>query len=347
MTIQYNTTSRSDSSPKSQIPDPRSLITAENTSSSKKNLLSKKTSFAINVQGLRKSFDGKEVVCGVGMQIKEGEIYGFLGPNGSGKTTTLRMICGLMKPDAGTGHCLGYDILTQSDEIKKQVGYMTQRFSLYKDLTIRENLEFVSRLYQLKHTKDAVDKAIDQLGFSASRAKQLAGNLSGGWQQRLALAAAMLHDPKVLLLDEPTAGVDPQARREFWEEIHRLAEKGITSLVTTHYMDEAERCNRLAYLSFGHILTRGTMQEVIEKERLTVWSIRGTHNGQLVSILLQQPSIEQVTPFGNELHIVGHDKAALEKAIAPYQEKYECREINANLEDVFISLASNAKDNFE
>ncbi len=310
-----------------------------------------RSEYAIDVKGLTKSFNNKEVVCSVDLQIKPGEIFGFLGPNGSGKTTTIRMICGLMKPDAGDGHCLGYNILTESAQIKAQVGYMTQRFSLYKDLSIRENLEFVARLYGIDNHMEKVEKAVEHLGFSKQRQKQLAGNLSGGWQQRLALASAMLHDPKVLLLDEPTAGVDPQARRDFWDEIHALSEQGITSLVTTHYMDEAERCNRIAYLAYGHILTRGTTKKVVDEAGLTVWSICGNNLSKIATNLKKQPGVEQVTPFGNELHIVGHDPEALEKAIKPYQkesecEPYDCRKTQASLEDVFISLAAQAEDNF-
>ncbi len=303
------------------------------------------------MKGLTKSFNNKQVVCNVDLQIKHGEIYGFLGPNGSGKTTTIRMICGLMRPDAGQGQCLGHDILTESAKIKTHVGYMTQKFSLYKDLSIRENLEFIARLYDINNQMEKVESALEHLGFSKQRQKQLAGNLSGGWQQRLALAGAMLHEPKVLLLDEPTAGVDPQARRDFWNEIHLLGEQGITSLVTTHYMDEAERCNRIAYLAYGHILSRGTTKEVIDQAGLTVWAICGNNLSKMAAELKKQPGVEQVTPFGNELHVVGHDPDALAKAIAPYQKKCEsdpceCKKSRASLEDVFISLAAKAEDNF-
>jgi ABC-2 type transport system ATP-binding protein len=218
--------------------------------------------FAIDVSGLYKSFDGKPAVINVALQVKRGEIYGFLGPNGSGKTTTLRMLCGLLTPDQGQGQCLGYNILTQSDAIKKQVGYMTQHFSLYADLTIRENLDFIARIYNMDNRVQRVQQALVDLGLE-KRQKQLAGTLSGGWKQRLALAAALLHEPQLLLLDEPTAGVDPKARREFWDRIHRLAEQGITTLVSTHYMDEAERCHRLAYIAYGHMLTYGTAQEIV------------------------------------------------------------------------------------
>jgi ABC-2 type transport system ATP-binding protein len=218
--------------------------------------------FAIDVSGLHKSFNGVAAVINVALQVKRGEIFGFLGPNGSGKTTTLRMLCGLLTPDSGRGHCLGYDILSAADQIKKQVGYMTQRFSLYEDLTIYENLNFVARIYQIKNREIRIRETLDALGLQA-RAKQLAGALSGGWKQRLALAAALLHDPQLLLLDEPTAGVDPKARRDFWNQIQQLATQGITTLVSTHYMDEAERCHRLAYIAHGHLLMQGTAQTII------------------------------------------------------------------------------------
>ncbi len=229
---------------------------------------------AIDVEGLTKSFDGRVVVKDLTMQVPKGEIYGFLGPNGSGKTTTIRMLCGLLTPDSGSGTCLGFNILTQSDEIKRDVGYMTQRFSLYTDLSIRENLEFVARVYGVPDPKEAANNAIHRLGLEG-RANQLAGELSGGWKQRLALGACILPQPRLLLLDEPTAGVDPKARREFWEEIHKLAADGITVLVSTHYMDEAERCHEIAYIAFGELLARGTAEEVVTRSGLSTWVVTG------------------------------------------------------------------------
>ncbi len=202
--------------------------------------------YAINAQGLSKSFHGKPAVRDFSLSVPTGAIFGFLGPNGSGKTTTIRMLCGLLTPDAGSGTTLGHDIRKEADAIKREVGYMTQKFSLYEDLTIRENLEFIGRMYALEKLKDKVDKALEELGLQDCSA-QLAGTLSGGWKQRLALAVCLLHSPRLLLLDEPTAGVDPGARRDFWEQIHGLAAQGITVLVSTHYMDEAERCHALAY----------------------------------------------------------------------------------------------------
>src|SRR5471030_3235936 len=220
------------------------------------------TDFAIDVAGVTKKFGDKTVVNAIDLQVKRGEIYGFLGPNGSGKTTFIRMLCGLLRADAGSGTCPGHDVIRESELIKTQVGYMTQRFSFYEDLSIAENLDFVARMYGMKDRRQAVQKSIGQLGL-AGREKQLAGQLSGGWKQRMALAACLIHNPKLLLLDEPTAGVDPKARRDFWEHIQLLASQGLTFLVTTHYMDEAERCHRLAYISYGNLLTHGTVAEVV------------------------------------------------------------------------------------
>jgi len=219
---------------------------------------------AIDVKGLSKSYGGRKVVDSVDMQVAAGRIVGFLGPNGSGKTTSLRMLCGLLTPEAGEGHVLGLDFRSQAAEVKRQVGYMTQKFGLYDDLSIRENLDFIARLFSMANRREAVDGALERLGLK-SREKQLAGSLSGGWKQRLALAACLLHQPKLLLLDEPTAGVDPKARREFWDQIHRLAGEGITVLVSTHYMDEAERCDELVYIAYGRVLARGTAQAIVEE----------------------------------------------------------------------------------
>ena len=270
---------------------------------------------AIDVEGLTKSFDGRVVVRDLTMQVPKGEIYGFLGPNGSGKTTTLRMLCGLLTPDSGRGTCLGYDILTQSDEIKRDVGYMTQRFSLYTDLSIRENLEFVARVYGVPNPKQAATDAIHRLGLEG-RANQIAGELSGGWKQRLALGACILPQPRLLLLDEPTAGVDPKARREFWDEIHNLAADGITVLVSTHYMDEAERCHEIAYIAFGELLARGTAREVVDQSKLSTWIVSGTGLHRLAAKLEACDGIDMVAPFGTELHVSGRDKRALDAAIA-------------------------------
>jgi ABC-2 type transport system ATP-binding protein len=293
----------------------------------------------IAVKGLTKIFGGRMVVDHIDLDVAEGEIVGFLGPNGSGKTTTIRMLCGLLKPDAGQGTCLGLDILTESDRIKLQVGYMTQRFSFYEDLTIRENLEFVARLYRLRPVASVVDDTLARLGL-VERQNQLAGTLSGGWKQRLALAACIMHKPKLLLLDEPTAGVDPKARREFWDEIHALSGQGLTVLVSTHYMDEAERCHRIVYISAGRIIARGTVEEVVANSHLTTWLVEGSGLASLAEALRERDGIDQVASFGNTLHVVGRDEQALAAAIAPFRDRSELTWVKGetSLEDVFIQL---------
>jgi len=277
--------------------------------------------------------------------VRPGEIYGFLGPNGSGKTTSIRMLCGLLTPDSGEGTCLGYDVIRDTAEIKREVGYMTQRFSLWEDLTIRENLEFVARMYGMSGRREAVARAIDRLGLGERR-NQLAGTLSGGWKQRLALAACMLHSPRLLLLDEPTAGVDPKARRDFWEQIHELAAGGISVLVSTHYMDEAERCHRLAYIAWGSLLATGTAEEVVSAQGLTAWQVTGPDLWQLAEALRGLPGVDQVTPFGNTLHVVGRDARLLFESISAVKETspHRWEEMAPGLEDVFISLMDRAPD---
>jgi ABC-2 type transport system ATP-binding protein len=300
--------------------------------------------FIIDVHDLKKTFGSLVAVNGVSIRVKKGEVYGFLGPNGSGKTTTIRMLCGLMIPDSGEGTCIGYDILTQSYQIKQNVGYMTQHFGLYDYLTVYENLEFVARLYQVENRKEKINHTLERLHFPKERTKQLAGNLSGGWKQRLALGAAILHDPKLLLLDEPTAGVDPKARRDFWDEIHTLSTEGVTTLVSTHYMDEAERCTRLAYLSYGHLLVQGNITDVIEHAHLTTYEVRGENLADLALELRKLPHIGQVASFGQALHVSSGDGEALEKLIQPYKkEPWEWKKISSDLEDVFISFMDENK----
>ncbi len=300
---------------------------------------------AIDVHGMTKRFGDLTAVNHIDLQVRTGEICGFLGPNGSGKTTFIRMLCGLLRPDAGSGTCLGYDVITESDAIKRQAGYMTQRFSFYEDLSISENLDFVARMYSLKRRREAVRESIERLGL-AQRQDQLAGELSGGWKQRLALAACLIHDPKLLLLDEPTAGVDPKARREFWEQIHQLAGQGLTFLIATHYMDEAERCHRLAYIAAGKLLSQGTVSEVIDETHLTTWSVSGPNLFQLAERLRGRPGVKQAVAFGNTVHVSGDDAAALEGAIAPFRtEAYEWCRVESGLEDVFIHLMDKAQDN--
>jgi ABC-2 type transport system ATP-binding protein len=304
----------------------------------------------IDVHGLTKSFDGRVVVRDLSMQVKRGMIYGFLGPNGSGKTTTIRMLCGLLTPDEGNGTCLGYDIRKETDKIKRQVGYMTQRFSLYQDLSVRENLEFIARVYGLARPRAAARAAIERLGLSG-REEQLAGELSGGWKQRLALGACTLPSPQLLLLDEPTAGVDPKARRDFWNEIHALAADGLTVLVSTHYMDEAERCHEIAYLAYGELLVHGTVDEVIESSHLTTYVVSAPEGAGLAALsdeLSRTPGIDMVAPFGTSLHVSGRDPQKLEAAIAQFRrEGLEWRLSHPSLEDVFIDLMGKARDNFQ
>ncbi len=306
---------------------------------------------AIDVHGLSKSFGGRTVVRNLSMQVKRGTIYGFLGPNGSGKTTTIRMLTGLLTPDEGQGTCLGFNIRTEADEIKRHVGYMTQRFSLYQDLSVRENLEFVARLYGLPKPAAAARAMVERLGLKG-REEQLAGELSGGWKQRLALGACTLPNPELLLLDEPTAGVDPKARREFWNEIHALAAEGLTVLVSTHYMDEAERCHEIAYIAYGVLLVHGTVEEVIASAHLATYTV-STANGEGLAKLAEElaatPGIDMVAPFGTSLHVAGRDEAALEAAIAPFRERpgLTWARSHASLEDVFIDLMGKARDNFQ
>ena len=293
----------------------------------------------IHVEGLTKRFNDQTVVNNLSLTVNRGEIFGFLGPNGSGKTTTIRMLCGLLTPDAGIGHCLDYDIIKDSQHIKRHVGYMTQKFSFYADLTVRENLDFIARVYQMNNRIAVIEKTLVRMSL-IDRQHQLAGTLSGGWKQRMALAACMLHEPQLLLLDEPTAGVDPKARREFWDEIHELAASGITVLVSTHYMDEAERCHRLAYIAYGDLLAEGTPAELIKQSDLTTWAVTGNHIMMLAKNLRALKDIEQVVAFGNTLYVSGSNAPALTTAITPYKNNPDFNWVlsEPRLEDVFIHL---------
>jgi len=302
----------------------------------------------IDVRGLNKRFGDKQVVNDVSLRVERGEIFGFLGPNGSGKTTSIRLMCGLLTADSGSGTCLGFDILRESEAIRRHVGYMTQKFSFWDDLTIRENLEFTARIYQMEDARAAVDRALADLGL-ASRAGQLTGTLSGGWKQRLALAACMLHQPRVLLLDEPTAGVDPNARRAFWDELHRLAAQGISVLVSTHYMDEAERCHKLAYIAYGRLLAQGTAREVIASQKLVTFSVQGPQIEAVARGLRSLPGAEQAVAFGDTWHVTGVDAALLEQSLRDALAGHEgmsFHRIDTGLEDVFIHLIQRATDNW-
>jgi len=299
----------------------------------------------IEVNNLTKSFSGKTVVNSLSLQIAPGEIYGFLGPNGSGKTTFIRMLCGLLRPDSGNGICLGYDILKESSKIKPLVGYMAQRFSLYEDLSVRENLTFMARVYRIKNIRETVNETLERMGLTRFT-EQLAGTLSGGWKQRMALAACLLHRPRLLLLDEPTAGVDPKARRDFWDDIYNLSAQGISSLISTHYMDEAERCHRLAYLSYGNLLVSGTAEEVVAQSGLKTWSVTGIDVHLLSPELKGLPGVEQVVPFGSTLHVSGHDETQLDRSLEPFKKgEFNWQKVEANLEEVFISLMQDQEVN--
>ena len=303
---------------------------------------------AIDVEGLSKSFDGKTVVRDLTLKVARGQIYGFLGPNGSGKTTSIRMLCGLLVPDSGHGTCLGYDVILETTEIKRHIGYMTQKFGLYEDLTIQENLQFTARVFGLDRRNGRVNEALERLGLGHHR-NQLAGSLSGGWKQRLALAACLLHEPQLLLLDEPTAGVDPKARRDFWDQIHAMAAQGITVLVSTHYMDEAERCHEIVYIADGRLLTHGPIKQVIAEAGLTTWAVSAKSDGARVAELSRElsgrPGIDAVAAFGAGLHVGGRDAAALDRAIATYRDDPMLiwHRTEPNLEDVFIDLVARAE----
>ena len=302
------------------------------------------TLLAIDVKGLTKRFGAKTAVDHVDIAVPQGEVWGFLGPNGSGKTTTIRMLCGLLHADDGRGTCLGLDLRTQAEAIKRQVGYMTQRFSFWEDLSIRENLEFVARLYGVANGRAKVDDTLARLGLT-QRQGQLAGQLSGGWKQRMALAACMLHDPRLLLLDEPTAGVDPRARRDFWEEIHGLSDAGITVLVSTHYMDEAERCDRIVYILNGRLVARGSVQQVVAQSGLVTFTIEGEAVRHLAQELQGKPGVDYAGFFGAALHVSGRDPDALMRTMAPYrgQPGLVVTETKPSLEDVFIQLQERAR----
>lgn len=296
------------------------------------------TPYAIDVRGLSKSFGGRRVVDGLDLRVERGAIYGFLGPNGSGKTTSIRMLCGLLTADAGEGTCLGLDVRRDSAAIKAQVGYMTQKFTWWEDLSIEENLRFAARMHGIAHASRVVEAALDRLGL-VQRRRQLAGELSGGWKQRLALAACLLHQPSLLLLDEPTAGVDPKARREFWAEIHALAREGLTVLMSTHYMDEAERCHRLAYIAWGKLLAEGTPAQILAHVGLSTFAIEDVP-GAAFAELKSLPGVEQVVPFGLRLHVSGSDERALADSVGAFAQRHRLvfEPVDATLEDAFIAL---------
>jgi ABC-type multidrug transport system ATPase subunit len=304
-------------------------------------VLAPKLDLTIDVHDLHKNYGARKVVDGLTLAVKAGEVCGFLGANGSGKTTTIRMLCGLVKPDGGGGTCLGLDIIRDAPRIRLQVGYMTQRFSFYEDLTVAENLDFVAAVYDIADRRAAVTAIIDRMGLT-DRRDQLAGQLSGGWKQRLALAACILHKPRLLLLDEPTAGVDAKARREFWDLIHDMAADGLTVLVSTHYMDEAERCARIVYLSDGRIVVQGTPDEVARGSGLVTFEGTGADLDLVARKLRTMAGVEAAAVFGSALHVAGMDRAALRLAMQSLsgEEALVWREVEPQLGDVFIHLLS-------
>jgi len=303
---------------------------------------------AIEVEGLTKSFDGKVAVRGLTMKVRRGLIYGFLGPNGSGKTTTIRMLCGLLTPDSGRGTCLGYDIRKEADKIKKKVGYMTQRFSLYQDLSVRENLEFIARIYGIPDVRGSARAAIARLGLTG-REEQIAGSLSGGWKQRHARGARTRPPTEQQLEVPPTPGVDPKARREFWDEIHAMAANGLTVLVSTHYMDEAERCHEIAYIAYGELLAQGTVHEVVGNSHLSTYVVTGPGLNALADELRHRDGIAMVAPFGASLHVSGRDAAKLDEAIASHRDDpaLAWQRAEPSLEDVFIELMGRSRDTYQ
>jgi ABC-2 type transport system ATP-binding protein len=306
---------------------------------------STRADIAIDVDGLTKSFAGRTVVKDLSLQVRSGTIFGFLGANGSGKTTTIRLLCGLLTPDSGRGSCLGFDIRTDTNRIKRAVGYMTQRFSLYQDLSVRENLAFVARIHGLADPIGAVTDMMARLGLDCRR-EQLAGSLSGGWKQRLSLAACMLPAPRLLLLDEPTAGVDPTARREFWSEIHTFADGGLTVLVSTHYMDEAERCHEIAYLADGRLVAQGTVEAVVRESNVATLAVSGEGLAALAAELANIAGIDVVAPFGTSLHVCGRDAATLAAATERYRAvaRQTWSQVTPSLEDVLITLLAGTRE---
>jgi len=298
------------------------------------------SALVIDVHDLTKSFGVHRVVDGLSLQVAQGEICGFLGANGSGKTTTIRMLCGLLNADGGRGTCLGLDIIRETQKIRRKVGYMTQKFSFYEDLTVFENLDLVANVYEMPNARAAVNDIIGRMGL-AERRNQLAGQLSGGWKQRLALAACVLHQPRLLLLDEPTAGVDAKARREFWDMIHDMAGEGLTVLVSTHYMDEAERCNRIVYLANGRIVVEGTAPDVVGHAGLITYEGTGEDVDEAARALRRMWGVEAAAVFGRALHVAVTDRASLEDAIrSPQFAHLTWREVEPRLEDVFIHMLS-------
>ncbi|HAU1555378.1 TPA: ABC transporter ATP-binding protein [Legionella pneumophila] len=301
-----------------------------------KSIMSKWSSkqIIIDVSGLAKSFNGVSAVVNLNLQIQEGTIFGFLGPNGSGKTTSLRLLSGLIIPDKGQGRCLNLDLMTQTKLIQAQIGYMPQNFCLYQNLTVYENLDFIARIYQLKNRKERLKEIIELLALSDNQ-KRITATLSGGWKQRVSLAAALLHKPRILLLDEPTSGIDPQSRLLIWDHIQSIVSKGVTVLLSTQHMDEAERCHQLVYMSAGEIIARGSVIEIIQSTGLHSWVVKGESFSRLKDILVNNPAIQMIEK-GNEMRIssIVDD---IHQVLDPFVlNNYEIKKADTTLEDAFI-----------
>ena len=297
----------------------------------------------VDVEGLSRSFGTLVAVNDVSFRVHRGEIFGLLGPNGAGKSTTLRMLCGILDPSAGRATVVGFDVAKEPERVKQNIGYMTQRFSLYEDLTVEENLNFYAGVYGLRRRerRARVPAELERAGLTERR-DQIAGTLSGGWKQRLALVCATIHEPPLLFLDEPTAGVDPVSRREFWAHIHRIASAGTTVIVTTHYMDEAERCHRLAFIFRGRLLDIGTPAEVIQRRNIRVAVIATSDVARAVDLLTPHPSVDEVAPFGDRLRVAtleAVDPIALAREVLGQSPGVlDAREIVPNVEDAFVAM---------
>jgi ABC-2 type transport system ATP-binding protein len=296
--------------------------------------------FIVETDHLSRRFGDLVAVRDVSLRVKKGEIYGVLGPNGAGKSTTIRMLCGILDPSGGKGRVVGYDIAHEQEQIKQRIGYMTQRFSLYEDLTVQENLDFYAGIYGVSRARRRarVDEVLETTGL-VPRRKQLAGTLSGGWKQRVALASSTIHQPPLLFLDEPTAGVDPVSRRAFWKEIHRLAAGGTTILLTTHYMDEAERCHRLAFIFRGHVLDEGRPDDVVARRGLLAAEIDLPDTSHAAAESLRsRAGVDEIEHYGHTLRVVTHasvDPIELLREVAPDGEPRKAR---VTVEDAFVSM---------
>ena len=292
---------------------------------------------AIDVRNITKIFNGVTVVDNVTLQVKRGSIFGFLGSNGSGKTTTIRMLCGLLTPTFGDGFCLGYDIKTQSYEIKNKIGYMSQKFSYYPELTVYENLKFVAGIYQILNPKMAIGEILEDLDLTPYKNVQTK-NLSGGWKQRTALACCLLHKPELLFLDEPTAGVDPKARKEFWDYLHKISsQKGATILVTTHYMDEAEKCFELAYINLGKLLYSGLAKDIIPFSKVKSYVVESKNSIEFANKIDVLHSKILATFVNNDLRISSRDEQDL-NALISHAKDCIFKRVTPSFEEVFIGL---------